>query len=256
MKSFALPLLILVCVQYLQPQSQKEDVGWSTYAGIASFATATALAFRYDQTISDELSNWKEQSSFLRTVSPFFTTAGNGAVVAGALGGFGLYAYCTGDTTAFTTAFTATTAFLVSGAAGILLKHSFGRERPFVASRPNGFWHGPYAYFIPSKRNGKPVDAFDSFPSGHTISSFCVATVFADAYKDTYVPYISYSLATLIMISRVTEREHWLSDCLVGAAIGYAGAKLTQRWLRSTSPYRILPLLSSHGIGLVWIAEL
>lgn len=240
----------------LKAQASEEHTNWTTYAGITSLTAATIAAFHYDQSISDHLSNWKINSSFVRTVSPALTTFGNGVVIGGFLGGFALYGYVTNDTLALKTAFLGTTAFLVSGIAGMLLKHSFGRERPFVSTRPNGFWHGPFAYFIPAKRNGKSVDSFDSFPSGHTISSFCVATILADSYSDSYVPYVSYSLATLILISRVVEKEHWLSDCFAGAIIGYGGAKLTERCFRSASWYNILPFVSSKTVGVLIVAKL
>ncbi|HRH66218.1 MAG TPA: phosphatase PAP2 family protein, partial [Bacteroidia bacterium] len=36
------------------------------------------------------------------------------------------------------------------------------------------------------------------------------------------VPVIAYSLASLVAVSRLIEHEHWASDLLPGAAIGYA----------------------------------
>ena len=41
-------------------------------------------------------------------------------------------------------------------------------------------------------------------------------------YKDKpAVPIISYSAATLVGISRLTEQKHWASDVFVGALLGY-----------------------------------
>jgi len=35
------------------------------------------------------------------------------------------------------------------------------------------------------------------------------------------VPIISYSAATLIGLSRITENAHWITDVVAGAALGY-----------------------------------
>jgi membrane-associated phospholipid phosphatase len=41
-------------------------------------------------------------------------------------------------------------------------------------------------------------------------------------YRDKpAVPVISYSAATLVGISRLTEQKHWASDVFAGALIGY-----------------------------------
>ena len=61
-----------------------------------------------------------------------------------------------------------------------------------------------------------------SFPSGHTTAAFAAATVFAQEYKDRlWVPILSYSAASLIGLSRITENAHWASDVFAGAALGY-----------------------------------
>ncbi|TAL76684.1 MAG: phosphatase PAP2 family protein, partial [Bacteroidetes bacterium] len=67
---------------------------------------------------------------------------------------------------------------------------------------------------------------FDSFPSGHTATAFSIATVFASQYNDTKaIPILSYSLASLVGISRLTEHEHWASDVFSGALLGYLCGK-------------------------------
>ena len=41
-------------------------------------------------------------------------------------------------------------------------------------------------------------------------------------YKNTpWVPIVSYSAASLIGASRITENKHWFTDVLTGAALGY-----------------------------------
>ncbi len=62
----------------------------------------------------------------------------------------------------------------------------------------------------------------DSFPSGHAIQVWSVATVVANEYPNRrLVQVISYGLATAVSIARVTAHRHYISDVVVGSALGY-----------------------------------
>ena len=62
-----------------------------------------------------------------------------------------------------------------------------------------------------------------SFPSGHTIAAFAVATVIARRYPNhRWVPFVSYGIASLVGFSRITNQAHFPSDVFMGAALGYA----------------------------------
>lgn len=71
--------------------------------------------------------------------------------------------------------------------------------------------------------SGEFFDGGSSFPSGHAINSWALATVIASEYGPRHpaVRYASYALATAISISRYTGRRHFLSDVLAGSAMGY-----------------------------------
>jgi len=70
---------------------------------------------------------------------------------------------------------------------------------------------------------GSPLLAKGSFPSGHTIAAFSVATVIARRYSNhKWVPYASYGMAALVGFSRLTLSSHFLSDVFVGGALGYS----------------------------------
>jgi membrane-associated phospholipid phosphatase len=71
--------------------------------------------------------------------------------------------------------------------------------------------------------HGNVLRGRGSFPSGHTIAAFSIATVFADRYREhRWVPWVAYGLASLVGFSRITLQSHFPSDVFVGAVLGYA----------------------------------
>ena len=67
-----------------------------------------------------------------------------------------------------------------------------------------------------------------SFPSGHTIAAFSVATVIARRYGNhRWVPYAAYGMAALVGFSRLSLSAHFLSDVFVGGALGYSISRFT-----------------------------
>ncbi len=136
-----------------------------------------------------------------------------------ALGGYG---FIFKDQKLKTTTLLATQAYLTGGALEMALKFLSGRQRPnyYDVNSPeaSGKFRGPFY----SGRDAAGNKINSSFPSGHTTVAFAAATVFAMEYRDKpLVPIISYTAATLIGLSRITENKHWLTDIVAGAAIGF-----------------------------------
>jgi membrane-associated phospholipid phosphatase len=74
--------------------------------------------------------------------------------------------------------------------------------------------------------NGKSHFSEGSFPSGHAIGAFSIATVIANRYHHhRWVPFAVYGLATAVSLSRITTSAHFPSDVFLGASLGYAIAK-------------------------------
>lgn len=72
------------------------------------------------------------------------------------------------------------------------------------------------------KAHGSVIRGQGSFPSGHTIAAFSIATVFADRYRrHRWAPWVAYGLASVVGFSRVTLQSHFPSDVFAGAALGY-----------------------------------
>jgi len=69
-----------------------------------------------------------------------------------------------------------------------------------------------------------------SFPSGHAVEAWSVATVVAHAYHDhVAVQIAAYGVAAAVSLSRFTGLRHYLSDVLVGSAIGFGVGRYVYR---------------------------
>ncbi|WP_315824584.1 phosphatase PAP2 family protein [Paraflavitalea speifideaquila] len=80
----------------------------------------------------------------------------------------------------------------------------------------------PWRIFRPDDRHLDDGIEFNSFPSGHTTTAFAIASVFAHRYNNRpSIVIASYTLATLVGLSRMTENRHWGSDILAGGLLGY-----------------------------------
>ncbi len=124
-----------------------------------------------------------------------------------------------------TTTLLATQAYITAAAIETVLKYLTARQRPSyynpVTGLNNHTFHGPFYHFLKSDNN-----FYESFPSGHTTVAFAAATVFAMEYKETpIVPIIAYSAATAIGLSRIVQNQHWISDVMVGAALGFLSGR-------------------------------
>ncbi len=77
-------------------------------------------------------------------------------------------------------------------------------------------------------RSGPLWRTTGSFPSGHAIAAFSVATVISRQYHNhRWVPYAAYGLAALVGFSRLTLSAHFASDVFMGAALGYSISRFT-----------------------------
>jgi hypothetical protein len=226
-----------------------------TYIGISSAIAVTAIMVQYDQQIYDDLYAWKMNNKLVKEVSPVITDLGDGTFSAGLFAGWAGYGLIFRDKKAVEVGKIGLESFLFTGFAVQVFKHLCGRERPSHSTRPGGFWHGPFAY-LSEPKGGKGIANFDAFPSGHTTTVFAAATTISDFYTEPWVSYTCYSLATLTAISRVTESTHWISDCFVGAFIGYYGTKLVERWNYGSSNLVVLPFTDGDQYGLILTVQL
>jgi len=60
-----------------------------------------------------------------------------------------------------------------------------------------------------------------SFPAGHAMFTWTMATVAAHEYPKTWVKILAYGAALTVTTTRFVGRDHWAGDTFAGAALGY-----------------------------------
>jgi membrane-associated phospholipid phosphatase len=85
-----------------------------------------------------------------------------------------------------------------------------------------------------------------SFPSGHASTVFQVAAVLAHHAESTPVSVLLYGLAGTVAVQRVSSEQHWASDVWLGAAYGWAVARLVIR-LHEEDGLRLEPVAAPGG---------
>ncbi len=195
------------------------------------FAVATTALIISDPTVDDFARRAKEKYSRVRLASPVITNFG-AKYAFYSVGALELTGLIFNDKKLIISGMLATQAMITSGLFTRIGKIVFSRERPSASygtgtDERGGAWHGAPDFLDSWIDNKKlPCSGYDAFPSGHTSMAFSIATVYAIMYKDNVaVPIISYTIASLVGLSRLTEHAHWMSDVFVGAALGYLCGK-------------------------------
>ncbi len=111
-------------------------------------------------------------------------------------------------------------ALLVSGAITHVIKFTVGRQRPhkspncdpFVFDHFTTHWH------------------WHSFSSGHSQVMFTAAVLFTLAFPKG--KWLWLTIAVLACGTRIMIQDHFLSDTIFGACVGYMGSLLALKWMR------------------------
>jgi hypothetical protein len=174
---------------------KRSDMKWLIPVG----AGAAALLVT-DHSVSHEM-----READMQPATRFISKLGSAAPLALASGTLYGLGKLTHNEKAANTGKLATEAVLHSQLVVQSMKMIFNRERPDKPDGQGSFWGG-----------GR------SFPSGHAMSSFALATVVAHEYR--HKPLIAvgaYGFATAVSLARVGGLNHFPSDVLIGATIGH-----------------------------------
>jgi membrane-associated phospholipid phosphatase len=101
--------------------------------------------------------------------------------------------------------------FIVSGISVQIIKHLLGRARPRITDE---------LVFIGPTLKG----SFDSFPSGHTMTAFCLAYICSRFFPKYRVLFYLYGI--IICFGRVAGGSHFPADVLAGALLGIVIGRL------------------------------
>ena len=206
----------------------------------------TGILIANDEGIYENFKTYQRQNSWVDKVSPKVTMLGDWGIDCGIAGLFLLSGVIFKDKKAGNTGLMALETLLHTGLLVQVFKHLAGRQRPDVEGGQD-YWFGPGAIF--NRYSEGYFSRYDSFPSGHTISVWGLATVIAENYKNRFwVPLTCYGLATAVGLSRLTEDAHWFSDVFVGAVLGYAIGKMVVR--NQNRRLQFAPAVSPGGMGL------
>jgi membrane-associated phospholipid phosphatase len=101
-------------------------------------------------------------------------------------------------------------ALIYGGTVTMAVRYLTGRRRPYT-----------------SIENQYEFKAFETdgeltaFPSGHTVVAMTTSTVLAERIDTWWARAVLYPFAALTGIARMYNDKHWLTDVIVGAALGY-----------------------------------
>lgn len=208
------------------------------------FTGATAALIATDKRSSRALPNTNDQS----VISRYFSQPGAVYTLYPIAGGFYLGGVLSGSNRAREAGALGAEALTDSLIVVSILKEVSQRERPEEG-------HG----------NGRFFAGGTSFPSGHAMMSWSLASVVAHEWHDKpLVPIVSYGLATIVTASRFSGRKHFASDLIAGGAMGW----FIGHYVYSTHDYHmvhrhsallrpsILPMMEpdsrTYGVSLHW----
>ncbi len=178
------------------------DADW-----LVPLGAITGILLATDSEFSKHLSN----SPSRLNESDNFSNAGIGALV-GAGAGLYLWGRITHEDHKRETGLLAGEAVIDSLAVTYAAKYAFQRDRPLQDNYRGQFWQGG-----------------TSFPSEHSAVAWSIASVFAHEYPGPLTSTLAYGLASAISSSRVTAKQHFPSDVLIGSAIGWLVAQEVYR---------------------------
>jgi PAP2 superfamily protein len=176
---------------------------------LAPIGLGTAALIATDQQTGDEMAESTGQLNASRIVSYAGSAYGVGAVA----GAFYIAGRAGHDPRARETGVLGAEALVDSAIVVTAVKEITQRTRPSGGRSRSDFFDGGA-----------------SFPSGHSIEAWSLATIIAHEYHDRpAVQIAAYGIASAVSVARFTGEKHYLSDVLVGSAMGFGIGRYVYR---------------------------
>jgi membrane-associated phospholipid phosphatase len=183
---------------------------------LAPIGLGTAALIATDRRTGDEMAESTGQLNASRIVS----YAGSDYGVAAVAGAFYVAGRAGHNQKARETGVLGAEALLDSAIVVTALKEITQRTRPSGGRSRSDFFDGG-----------------SSFPSGHSIEAWSLATVIANEYHGHLpVQIAAYGIASAVSVARFTGQKHYLSDVLVGSAMGFGIGRYVYRTHHQTKP--------------------
>jgi len=194
--------------------------GLAALAGVVATADRRGDAWARRETV--------QGNDALRVLSDVGDVTGSGASI-----GIGpatwLLGRARGDSGTAVLGLRTTEAVVLSGVTIGVIKALSGRSRPYASAD-----NSPTRWDL---LGGLRSDSTRSFASAHSAMSAAAAVTLAAEWRrqgasgwKTVGPPLVYALAGITAGSRVRDRQHWLSDVVMGSAIGMLSAVVVRRW--------------------------
>jgi membrane-associated phospholipid phosphatase len=181
---------------------QPRDALW-----LLPLAGATAVSLHYD---AQTLATVSTSPNRIRVSNGVSNAGTYGAI--GAAGATYIIGKVTHNETARETGVLSVEAIVDASVVTEVLKLATNRERPAYGTGNGPFWPDGRAIYT---TNG-------SFPSEHATVSWAFAHVVTDETPGHPWLHLGlYAMATAVSVTRVTSRNHFPSDVLIGSAVGY-----------------------------------
>src|SRR3984893_2043472 len=176
-----------------------KNLRWVDADWLVPMGGAAAAIFATDSPYSRHLSNSPNRIKYSKDLSNYGI-----ASMIGIGGGLYLWGHLTHDDHKIETGILAGEAAIDTLAPVYAMKYAFGRERPLQDNYQGRFGQGGV-----------------SFPSQHAAAAWSIASVIAHEYPGPLTSLFVYGLASAVSASRITGKQHFASDVLVGSAIGW-----------------------------------
>ena len=219
---------------------------WLIFAGVIG---AGAALYAVDQPIYEWTQSTRTEGT--ETFAKYFEPFGNGITAMVASGALYIYGAALKKNKSKRVSLLMLESYLISGLYARIAKFTFGRWRPYnfpEGEEKHTIWNGP-----------RFKDQKTSFYSGHSTSSYALATTFAFEFKDKpWVGILAYSIATASNVTRIHDRAHWASDVFIGSAIGYFTTRTILKRHTCEEPKLVLypsSTMGSSGFGLRYIVD-
>ena len=219
---------------------------WKDWTVLGGVAAATTLAFVYDDEIYDYIDKTFTNSQS-NTISQYTDIFGEELFIVPSIAVTYAIGAIDKNQRLKNMSLATLQSFIFAEVASAGIKVLACRERPDANSQQpmanSQIWLGPFATFEST-----------SFVSGHATRAFALATTVAGFYPEKkWLGIVSYSLATATSIGRVISEEHWTSDVIVGAALGYfigRGVVKFNEKIGNINSVRIEPIATNYGVGI------